>query len=74
MEINTSVLLESYPAGETLNNATKLVIQPSIVDGIYYNYHIIFIEQIMLGILVVLLCILGFLLFNWFMDKVLPRD
>lgn len=68
--LDNSISLMSYPANSTLQNATGLMLSPYISDGIWYNGHILVIEQLIGGILLIMTCILIINIMIWWRQRV----
>lgn len=68
--INEGIQLFSYPTNSTLQNATGLTLTPYIQDGIWYNSHILIIEQLIGGILLIMTCILIMNVMIWWRQRV----
>ena len=72
MEYNSSLIIETANGLDILNS-TGFVIRPYIVDGIYYNYHFLIIEQFLAAILIILCFFFGLYTYRWLTREVFTK-
>lgn len=69
IDINTT--FHWYPPGTDLMNSTGFSLMPTLIDGIGFNYHIVIIEQLLAGILFVLVLWFSLHLYDRFIRRYL---